>query len=100
MSSTGFGLQTAVGWRPQAQNVLSVVACLLSLYMVYATLFGPYRTTLVHLGILLSASFVLYFLKDEGKGSVALGKRVVNYACVASVLLCVGHLLLNLERII
>ncbi|NQD91455.1 TRAP transporter fused permease subunit [Pseudomonas sp. CrR25] len=100
MSSTGFGLQAAVGWRPRAQSLLSVVACLLSLYMVYATLFGPYRTTLVHLGIFLAASFVLYFLKDEGQGGIAPGKRVVNYACVAGVLLCVGHLLLNLERII
>ncbi|WP_172153261.1 TRAP transporter permease [Pseudomonas tumuqii] len=101
MSAIGLKLQEHVGWRPRFQNVLSVLACLFSVYMVYATVFGPYRTTLVHLAIFLTASFVLYFLKDEGTDrQISWSKRIVNYVCVIGTLLSVTHLFLNLDRII
>lgn len=101
MNSIGLDLQGHVGWRPSVQHALSVLACLFSSYMIYATLFGPYRTTLVHLAIFLAASFVLYFLKDEGRGQqIPVAWRLVNYACAIGTLVSVGHLLFNLERII
>lgn len=83
------------------QRLLSILACLFSFYMVYATIFGPYRTTLVHLAIFLGASFTLYFLKDEGTNvRLTLTKRIINYICVAGTLASVSHLFLNLDRII
>jgi TRAP transporter 4TM/12TM fusion protein len=83
------------------QRGLAAVAILLSAYMVYATLFGPYRTTLVHLALFLAASFTLYFLRDEGTDAPGpVWRRCVNWACVAGVIAGVGHIIVDLERIL
>ena len=83
------------------QRGLTVVAILFSVYMVYATLFGPYRTTLVHLALFLAASFVLYFLRNEGTASPGtLWRRCVNWLCVAGAVAGVGHILVDLDRIL
>lgn len=80
---------------------LQSIALILSAYMIYATIFGPYRTTLVHLGIFLAGSFVLYFFREEaGNALPPLHRRIVNWICALGTLICVAHLIINLDRII
>ena len=43
---------------------LSVIAIGLAIYMVYATVYGPYKTTIVHMALYLSVSLLLYFLSE------------------------------------
>lgn len=52
------------------ERALSALAVLLACYMVYATVYGPYRTTIVHMSLYLGASLVIYFLaevKEKGR---------------------------------
>ena len=101
MIQEGGGDKAQVKARGLFQWVLTAVALLLSAYMIYATLYGPYRTTLVHLAIFLAASFTLYFLKDEGTPIAQSPlRRVSNWLCVAGTLAAVGHILLDLDRIL
>ena len=46
----------------------SLISIVFSAYMAYATLFGPYKTTIVHLALFLMAMLVVYFLSHEATG--------------------------------
>ena len=82
-------------------RIISVIAVAFSAYMVYATLFGPYRTTLVHLAIFLAASFTIYFLEREGRRfKDPLHLRLINWACVIGTLAATSHIVVNLDRIL
>ena len=83
------------------QKVISVTAVAFSAYMIYATLFGPYRTTLVHLAIFLAASFTIYFLEREGRLiKDPLYLRAINWLCVIGTLAATAHIVINLDRIL
>lgn len=83
------------------QKVISVTAVVFSAYMIYATLFGPYRTTLVHLAIFLAASFTIYFLEREGRLiKDPLYLRAINWLCVIGTLAATAHIVINLDRIL
>jgi TRAP transporter 4TM/12TM fusion protein len=87
--------------RSGFQHGLTVVALVFSAYMIYAAIFGPYRTTLVHLAIFLAASFVLYFLRREGTSDPGPAwQRILNWACVAGTLAGTAHILIDLDRIL
>ncbi|SMF35494.1 TRAP transporter, 4TM/12TM fusion protein [Tistlia consotensis] len=87
--------------RNRFQHGLTAVALLFSTYMIYAAIFGPYRTTLVHLAIFLAASFTLYFLRREGTDEPGpLWERALNWLCVAGTLAGTGHVILDLDRIL
>ena len=47
------------------QRLLSALAIAFAGYMIYATFYGPYRTTLVHLALFLIVMMVIYFLDHE-----------------------------------
>lgn len=90
-----------LGGQSAFQHGLTGVALLFSAYMVYAAIFGPYRTTLVHLAIFLAASFTLYFLRDEATPNAGPSwRRAVNWLCVGATLASVGHIIVNLDRIL
>lgn len=83
------------------QRAVTVIAVAFSGYMIYATLFGPYRTTLVHLAIFLAASFTIYFLEREGRQEKdPLYLRVMNWLCAAGTLAATAHIIVNLDRIL
>lgn len=88
-------------YRTMIQKVISVIAVAFSAYMIYATLFGPYRTTLVHLAIFLAASFTIYFLEREGRLiKDPLYLRAINWLCVIGTLAATAHIVINLDRIL
>jgi len=101
MMSNAVAIETktvSAGWF---QKRLTLLAVGLSAYMVYATIYGPYKTTLVHLAIFLGASFTLYFLKNEGRHCPdPLWRRCLNWLCVLGVLLSIGHIIVDLNRIL
>lgn len=102
MSASELGVDTMPTTRPSRfQNGLTVLALLFSGYMIYATLYGPYRTTMVHLAIFLAASFTLYFLQNEGRSEPEpTGKRIISWLCVIGTLAAVVHILVDLDRIL
>jgi TRAP transporter 4TM/12TM fusion protein len=44
------------------KHLITLIGVALAVYLCYATVFGPYRATLVHYAIFLGASLVIYFL--------------------------------------
>lgn len=83
------------------QKGITAIALLFAAYMVYATLFGPYRTTLVHLVIFLAGSFTIYFLGKEGRGSTEpLHLRIISWLCVIGTLAATAHFFIHLDRIL
>ena len=49
--------------------VSSAIAVAIAAYMAYATVFGPYKTTIVHLALFLMAMLAIYFLRREAHDS-------------------------------
>lgn len=82
------------------QRALTVLAVLLTIFVAYTELYGPYKTTMVFLVIFLGASFTLYFLKDEGRVAIPWPMRILNYLCVAGTLAAVAHIMFDLDRIL
>ncbi|MBC6717739.1 TRAP transporter fused permease subunit [Aurantimonas sp. DM33-3] len=83
------------------QTALTVVALIFSVYMVYTTIYGPYRTTLVHLALFLGFSFTIYFLRNEGgarREPPAL--RAASWLCAICTWVAVTYILANLDRIL
>lgn len=98
---TALGGDQGTAYRTMIQKVISVTAVAFSAYMIYATLFGPYRTTLVHLAIFLAASFTIYFLEREGRLiKDPLYLRAINWLCVIGTLAATAHIVINLDRIL
>lgn len=98
---TALGGDQGTAYRTMIQKVISVTAVVFSAYMIYATLFGPYRTTLVHLAIFLAASFTIYFLEREGRLiKDPLYLRAINWLCVIGTLAATAHIVINLDRIL
>jgi|TARA_B100001939_G_C16408362_1_gene391235 hypothetical protein len=56
-------------------NVLSATAgIILFCYMAFATVFGPYKTTFVHLALFALFSFVILFLDSMAKEQASILK--------------------------
>ncbi len=74
------------------QSVLRWVGLALFAYMAYATLYGPYRTTIVHLAIYAAATLLIAFLgRDRHE---ARGIRVAQWGLdILAALAAVGSML-------
>ncbi len=53
--------------RPLRDRVTSAIAVAIAAYMAYATVFGPYKTTIVHLALFLMAMLAIYFLRRSDR---------------------------------
>jgi len=71
-------------------------------YMVYATLYGPYRTTIVHLALFACGMLFIAFL-DRTRSKAPL-RRGVQWGCdvvfAAGTLVTMGYVIVNFERLI
>jgi len=82
--------------------VVSVICGAVFLYMAYATIFGPYKTTIVHLSLFALAMFTIFFLKGDGdrglRSSALLLASDVGFATAAAV--GFGYVILHFERLV
>jgi len=82
--------------RQPIERCLSALAIVLALYMFYATVFGPYRTTIVHLSIYLGVMLVIYFL-SEMRSQSAFG-RILDWALAIGAGCSALYLVIDYER--
>lgn len=81
---------------------LRVLGIGLFAYMAYATLYGPYRTTVVHLAIFAAVMLTIAFL-GRSRASDPLVRRLqwaLDIAAAAVTLLTMGYLILEFERLL
>ncbi len=85
--------------RPFKEKVISVFAIAICAYLFYATVFGPYKTTMVHRAIFLAAMLIIFFgsSKPLGKGRLAL---TVDWLIIALSTFALGYMVVNWEEII
>ena len=71
------------------QRGISVLAVGFAAYMIYATFYGPYKTTLVHHALFLIVMMVIYFL-DQREAMVehryGMGRRLYDWLFAALVI--------------
>lgn len=84
------------------QRGLSALAVAFAGYMIYATFYGPYKTTLVHLALFLIVMMTIYFLSPPSGRSLrfATALRIYDWLLVGVVVLSVGHLVVDYERLV
>ncbi len=84
------------------QRGLSVLAVVFAGYMIYATFYGPYKTTLVHFALFLIVMMVIYFL-DQGK-AMAQGygrfQRLYDWLFAILSVVSIGYMVVNFDRLI
>ncbi len=85
--------------RTLKERIISILAIAICAYLFYATVFGPYKTTMVHRAIFLAVMLILFFgsAKPLGKGRLADWIGLVNY-CPSTFSL--GYMVVYWEEII
>lgn len=84
------------------QRALSALSVGFAVYMIYATFYGPYRTTLVHLALFLIVMMTIYFLgRTAAPGRpYPLVSRLWDILMAALTVVSVGHLIVEFDRLI
>ena len=85
--------------RHRIEKIISILAISLCAYLFYATVFGPYKTTMVHRAIFLALMLIIFFgsAKPLGKGRLALG---VDWVIIALSTFSLGYMVVFWEEII
>jgi TRAP transporter 4TM/12TM fusion protein len=81
------------------EQFISLVAISLCAYLFYATVFGPYKTTMVHRAIFLAMMLIIFFgsAKPLGKRRLALG---ADWIIIALSTFSLGYMVVYWEEII
>jgi len=81
------------------EKITSVIAIAICAYLFYATVFGPYKTTMVHRAIFLAAMLIIFFgsSKPLGKGGLAFG---FDWFIIAVSTFSLGYMVIFWEEII
>lgn len=80
------------------QRFLSLAGVLFTAYMVYAALFGPYKTEIVHLAILLAVLLPIFFL-DQSAGRSA-SRRAFDAGWAALAAASGAYVIFSFERLL
>ncbi len=65
-----------MGERTWTEKIVSLCAVSLCIYLFYATVWGPYKTTIVHRAIFLAAMMVIFFWSTKPLGRGRLGVSI------------------------
>lgn len=79
---------------------LTAIAVALAVYMVYASLYGPYKTTIVHLALYLMVALVIYYLQQPG-GDVKRHsrRRMLDWLMALATIASLGYVIIEFERV-
>ena len=85
--------------RGLVEKIISILAISLCAYLFYATVFGPYKTTMVHRAIFLAIMLIIYFgsTKPLGQGVLAVG---VDWLIIIFSTFSLGYMVFYWEEII
>ena len=82
-------------------NVLSATAgMILFCYMAFATVFGPYKTTFVHLALFALLSFVILFVDSMAEEQDSRKKIVWDFLFLLASAIPLIYFILDFERLI
>ncbi len=83
------------------KHFIGVLCCLTFIYMLYAAVVGPYRTTVVHLALFLGAMLSIYFLTKSAQADrQTWGKRSLDYGFAIVTAGSLIYFIVNFERLI
>ncbi|MFZ1741492.1 MAG: TRAP transporter large permease subunit, partial [Pontixanthobacter sp.] len=93
---------TASGFPRAVNLLLRAIGLMLFAYMIYATFFGPYKTTVVHLALFAAAMLFLAFLGRERstKPNVKFFQIVLDVAAAAAAVGSMLYLVFEYERLL
>ena len=85
--------------RVALDKIVSLLAVLLCAYVFYATVWGPYKTTIVHYAIFLGVMIIIFFwsTKPLGRGLASLS---IDTVLVLAATLSLGYVVVFWERIL
>ena len=102
MSSSENSSAPPSGLSRASQSITAVLGILITAYMVYATLYGPYITSFVHLSLFALAMFSIFFMSDGGKENVEAGpgRIFLNFLFAALATVSFSYIIVDYQRII
>ena len=81
-------------------NTSMAIGLLLLAYMAYATVFGPYKTTFVHLAIFALCSFIILFLDSMAEVAISRFQLFINFALMVAAASPLIYFIVEFERLI
>ncbi|MFZ7102163.1 MAG: TRAP transporter permease [Peptococcaceae bacterium] len=84
---------------------ITVLAVVFTLYMFYATIYGPYKTTIVHRALFLVVMLFIFF---SSEGSLKIGKKgkyktfckVIDWIFIGAAVISLGYVVMFYDRIL
>ncbi|MCL4744366.1 MAG: TRAP transporter fused permease subunit [Burkholderiaceae bacterium] len=87
--------------RTFTDTVSSTTSVAIAAYMVYATVFGPYKTTIVHLALFLMAMLAIYFLRGKDRADRrGAYSRVFDWGMATASVAALLYVVFEWERLI
>lgn len=81
------------------QKIVSIISLSLCAYIFYATIWGPYKTTMVHYAIFLAGMMIIFFLSSKPLGA---GRLFFSFdiLMVLTIVLALGYVIIFWESIL
>lgn len=84
---------------------ITLLCVLLTVYMFYATVYGPYKTTIVHRALFLVVMLFIFF---SSEGKLKIGKegkydsfcKIIDWIFIAASTVSLGYIIINYEKIL
>lgn len=98
------GGKVATGKRTPLQWGIRILAIAFCAYMFYATIFGPYKTTIVHRALFLAVMSFIFFsagkpLKFKGNRFPVLA-RVIDWGFIVVSIVCLGYIVVDYRGVL
>jgi TRAP transporter 4TM/12TM fusion protein len=81
------------------EKIISILAVILCVYIFYATIWGPYKTTIVHRAIFLGVMLVIFFSSSKPLEAKRIGV-LIDFLLVIAALFSLGYLVIFWKSII
>lgn len=98
------GGKVPTGKRTPLQWVIRVLAILFTGYMFYATIFGPYKTTIVHRALFLMMMSFLFFAAGKPlkfkNGRFPRLARAIDWVLIAASVFCAGYIVVDYRSVL
>jgi len=98
------GGKVPTGKRTPLQWVIRILAILFTGYMFYATVFGPYKTTIVHRALfLMMMSFIFFSVGKPLKfknGHFPHLARLIDWVMITAIVFCTGYIVIDYRSVL
>ncbi|MGI6084212.1 MAG: TRAP transporter permease [Acetivibrionales bacterium] len=99
------GGSVAEGKRTPLQTFTRIMTIIFTLYMFYATVFGPYKTTIVHRAIFLLVMVFIFYssgkpLKFGKNNRFPLLAKTIDWILIGMAVFSLGYTIMNFEHLL